>query len=381
MASMIDRRTFFDAVRESVFGGALTEGQVEGTELLLDMWAEHYPDLIDAGMAYILASCFHESARTMQPVREMLASTDASAVRILDRAWAKGQLKGVRAPYWRSGWFGRGLIQITLKDNYRRMTAWLHKQGVDVDLVANRDLALDPEISARIAFEGIIHGLFRNGHWLAKYIDQDRADFIAARKIVNGPFRDDDVRIARHARAFLFALKAAHMAWQSGQIAEDDPVIGLNAHEPDIVSGHSSAAIAVHQDIQTTLSGVPDGTTRHAMALALAMRWMKDSPPDPATDTSDRDDEPAPAAGFLLPAPQRNKSMVEEKHPLASKTIQGALTALLGMALPVLAPLVGLQFTETDGQDALTAISQVVTAFGVLYSIYGRMVATRRISL
>jgi hypothetical protein len=75
------------------------------------------------------------------------------------------------------------------------------------------------------------------------------------------------------------------------------------------------------------------------------------------------------------------KSMVEEKHPLASKTIQGALTALLGMALPVLAPLVGLQFTETDGQDALTAISQVVTAFGVLYSIYGRMVATRRISL
>jgi hypothetical protein len=264
---MIDRKTFFDSVRESIFRGSISQGQVEGTDTLLDMWESHYPDLPDAGMAYILASCYHESARTMQPVRETLASTDAAAIRILDRAWVKGQLKGVRAPYWRSGWFGRGLIQITLKDNYRKLTDWFKKSGIDIDLVANRDLALDPDVSARIAFEGIIHGLFRPGHWLAKYVTDSKQDFVGARNIVNGKFRTDDVDIARYAERFLKAIRAARVAYTP------DP--GLPAPTPPADAPEVDPYLSLVLRIEAELHKVPEGASKQFLREQLMLRAMQ----------------------------------------------------------------------------------------------------------
>ena len=371
---MIGRKVFYDHVRQSVFGGRLSPDQFDGTELLLDMWEAHYPDLVDAGLAYILATCFHESARRMQPVNETLAATEESVIRILDRAWARGQLQGVRRPYWRrdadgKAWFGRGIVQLTLKDNYRCMGDWLgEKAGLDVDLVADPARALDPEISARIAFEGIIHGLFRNGHWLAKYVDEAGVDFVAARNIVNGRFRDDARQIAAIAEAFFEAISKARTAGEP-EVDRHRQCRGVDIADLE----------ELHARIAAMTEGLPAGTVRQALELSLALRLLAKPPPDSTLELKPQ--QPAEKAGFLLPAPERSAAMTLQKPPLKSKTIHGALTALFGMALPALAPLAGFTFTAEDGQEVLDAISQIVAAAGILYAIYGRVVATRRISI
>jgi hypothetical protein len=371
---MINRSVFYDHVRGTVFGGRISPDQFDGTEVLLDIWQMHYPDLVDAGFAYILATCFHESAQRMQPVNETLAATDDAVIRILDRAWANGQLKGVRAPYWRrdadgKAWFGRGIVQLTLKDNYRRLGNWLRdKAGIDVDLVADPKKALDPDISARILFEGVIHGLFRNGHWLGKYIDADRSDFVGARNIVNGAFRDDAERIASIAGAFASAISKAR---RSGRPGDASPQVAPPAQALDLAG--------LHAEIAAKTGHLPEGSIRQAMQLALAIRLLAIPPPETRLEL--KPEKPANPAGFLLPPPERNVAMNREKHPLRSKTIHGALTALFGMALPALAPLAGFAFTADDGREVLDALSQMLTAAGVLYAIYGRVVATRRISI
>jgi len=49
--------------------------------------------------AYVLATAKWETAHTMEPVRETLANSDASAIARLKKAWEKGQLKWVSRPY------------------------------------------------------------------------------------------------------------------------------------------------------------------------------------------------------------------------------------------------------------------------------------------
>lgn len=198
---MMDRRIFFDAVRGSVFRGSLAQRQVDGLNHLLDVWQMRYRDtMIPAQLAYCLATSYHETAHTMQPVRETLASSDAQAIRRLDAAWKAGRLK-VSRPYWRTGYFGRGHVQLTHESNYRHMGHLL-----DVDLAGNPGLALDPEISADILFTGMMGGHF-TGKGLARYVSRARTDFKGARRVVNG--MDRAGLIAGYADAFLEALLSA----------------------------------------------------------------------------------------------------------------------------------------------------------------------------
>jgi hypothetical protein len=156
--------------------------------------------------AYLLATAWHETARTMQPVRETLAGSDAQAVARLDRAWKAGKLKQVKVPYWRFDdtgrtWLGRGYVQLTHKDNYRKAAAL-----VGVDLLGNPSLALRADIAARILVEGCEVGLF-TGKKLADYLP---GDYVNARKIVNG--LDKAFEIARVAEAWEAALIAGGAA-------------------------------------------------------------------------------------------------------------------------------------------------------------------------
>src|SRR5689334_1254801 len=65
----MDRKTFYDTIRPSLFKGTLTDKQVEGMEAIFDEWEKQA--LTDTRwLAYILATAFHETARTMQPIEE-----------------------------------------------------------------------------------------------------------------------------------------------------------------------------------------------------------------------------------------------------------------------------------------------------------------------
>ncbi len=81
--SRINRPFFYDRVRVTLFGGRLQPPQVQGLEAILDHWEKTSAAKDDRWLAYMLATAFHETARTMQPVRETLAPTDDKAIAIL----------------------------------------------------------------------------------------------------------------------------------------------------------------------------------------------------------------------------------------------------------------------------------------------------------
>lgn len=191
--------TFFAAVRP-MFGGSLTQPQVDGFNVIFEAWSKAGTGNI-RHLAYILATAFHETARTMQPVRETLASTDAKAKELLTKAWKAGKLPWVKKDYWSSGWFGRGFVQLTHRENYERAG-----QKLGIDLVSDPSKAMIPEVSALILVRGMLEGWF-TGRKLT-----DAGDFLEARRVVNGTDRAGE--IATYAYGFLTALEAAEKAKQ-----------------------------------------------------------------------------------------------------------------------------------------------------------------------
>lgn len=207
----MNRDIFFDHVRKSVFGGRLSKPQVKGLTALLDSIARN--KVSDPHhVANILAQVWKETGGYMLGVKETVYASsrvknpsDATVIRRLDRAWAKGQLKYVKRPYWRSGYFGRGPIQITLKGNYVKFSRLL-----GIDLVGNPSLALDPAIGADIAVIGMRDGRFRS-HGLGDYVfprDLDNDPETNPRRIANGEDGSDRDVASKH-RKFYAAIVAA----------------------------------------------------------------------------------------------------------------------------------------------------------------------------
>lgn len=195
MAHIFDRKLLF-ATAKPIFG-RYSPAAIEGMDRILD--ALEKEDFNEDAEAYMLATAAWESARTMQPVRETLAATDEQAIGRLENAWKKGQLKWVRTPYWRKdaqgkSWFGRGLVQITHKYNYERVG-----RAIGIDLVTNPAEALRMSTAIKIMIEGMRLGLFTTSK-LSQYLDgidesdaEDYREFKAARRIINGTDRDDEI--------------------------------------------------------------------------------------------------------------------------------------------------------------------------------------------
>lgn len=186
MALDIDRAAFFDAVRRQPFAGHLTASQVSGMEAILDACP---PALGVEKAAYCRATTFHETARTMQPIEEI------------------GRGKG--KAYGPTGFWGRGLVQLTWQANYARATKELRARGLlkaSEDLVKTPALALRPDVAAAILFYGMIEGWF-TGKALADYFGPGRADPVGARRIIIGT--DCDKLIAGYHAQFRVALLAS----------------------------------------------------------------------------------------------------------------------------------------------------------------------------
>lgn len=162
---------FFDDVRNSLFGGKLSQGQVEGMEKIIN-----YSTVSLDQLAYVLATVKWETAHTMQPIKEY-GST----------AYLKSK------PYW--PYYGRGLVQLTWRDNYA-------KYGLE----KTPDKALEWESSLFVLFDGMTKGLF-TGKKLDDYINDNKRDYINARRIINGTDRAKE--IAQIADAYRTALIAA----------------------------------------------------------------------------------------------------------------------------------------------------------------------------
>ena len=159
---------FLDHVTQSLHA-LKGDQQKAGMKAIIETFELHHPDGDRRWLAYMLATAFHETAATMQPVREAFW---------LSENWRKSHLSYY--PY-----YGRGYVQVTHKENYEKAG-----EEIQVDLVRKPDLALDPQNAARIMLVGMTDGWFRGDnqgrHTLARYFSRTVDDPVGARKIVNG---------------------------------------------------------------------------------------------------------------------------------------------------------------------------------------------------
>jgi putative chitinase len=207
----MNRTAFFDNIRQSLFNGRMTTDQVKGITAIIDKMEKLDP----RWLAYALATAYHETGAKMVPVEENL-NYSAAGLRatfpryfsvadaeryarkpeaIANRAYANRMGNGseTSGDGWR--WKGRGIVQLTGRDNYA-------KYGIE----RTPDKAMDASVSVTILMDGMTAGKF-TGKKLSEYFDGTRTDWVGARRIVNST--DKAETIAAEAKLFYAAIRAA----------------------------------------------------------------------------------------------------------------------------------------------------------------------------
>lgn len=130
--------------------------------------------------AYMLATVYHECAATWLPIEEY--------------GKGKGRKYGVPATETGLIYYGRGFVQLTWDTVYKRVG-----DSIGVDLYNHPELALDSDVAYKIMSFGMKHGIF-TGVRLASFVNDEKCDYINARKIINS--LDCADKIAGYAKSF-----------------------------------------------------------------------------------------------------------------------------------------------------------------------------------
>lgn len=197
----MNRPDFFQALRKNLFVSHMLQTQVDGIEAILDEAEKRNTPM--RHLAYILATTYHETAKTMQPIEE----------------YGKGKKHAYGKPgkYGQSQ-HGRGFVQLTWDANYERADKELKLNGA---LLKNFNLAMDLRIATQILFQGMEEGWF-TGKKMSHYLDGALADYVGARRIINGT--DKAAMIAGYANEFASCLILAHYGTVSSQVPSPEPV-------------------------------------------------------------------------------------------------------------------------------------------------------------
>lgn len=190
---MINRERFYQQFR--VLFGKLKQSQVQGFEAIFDEW--ELQELKDWRMlSYMLATAWHETAYTMQPIEEYGKGKNY-------RYGKKIKQNGTTYVAPNKIYYGRGLVQLTWFENYELMGRLL-----GIDLLRYPELACVMVTAVKIMFEGMLRGYSGFGDFTGKclemYFNEKTDDPINARRIING--RDKAEAIAKHHYNFLKCL-------------------------------------------------------------------------------------------------------------------------------------------------------------------------------
>jgi len=181
-------------------------------------------------LAYVLATTYHETASTMQPIAEY--------------GLGYGRPYGEPDPVTGQTYYGRGYVQLTWKDNYQKaegVAMDLSTLERNVPLVMQPDLAMKPVYAAQIALSGMAQGWF-TGKKLSDYLTATQTDYLNARRIINGTDKADLIAsYAKEAEAAIRLAQGEHITRstvrngsQGDDVRELQLVLGEN---PDGIFG------------------------------------------------------------------------------------------------------------------------------------------------
>lgn len=209
-----DRKKFFAGFRASI-DSTIEQAQVDGLEFLLGQIEKdpHWKDY--RHIAYALATVYHETAGSFQPVEE--------GYYLGSKAKVKAFQKTLRYyPY-----YGRGYVQLTWETkripNYSKAS-----KALGVDFVKHPDLVMKPEYAYQILTLGMHQGWF-TGKKLTDYINDVQRDYRNARKIING--LDKAGLIAGYAKEFEDILRTSKT--NSAAVHLSDPSLPPNGDSAD----------------------------------------------------------------------------------------------------------------------------------------------------
>lgn len=207
-----NRKAFFTGVKERI-DPTLSQGQVDGLEFLLGK-VEQDPLWKDVRhIAYMLATVFHETAGSFQPVEE--------GYYLGSKARVKAFQKTLR--YY--PFFGRGYVQLTHKANYAKAG-----KAFGVDLVNEPELALTPDIAFK-CLGGMFLGWY--GAKLTAYINAKKTDYVNARRCVN--VLDKAGLIVGYAKSFEKILRSSAAVSTSGSASTaENPTDSSPVSDPQI---------------------------------------------------------------------------------------------------------------------------------------------------
>jgi putative chitinase len=188
-----DYGKFYDYLRgNSMLGPKISKDEFSGCDAILTA-------CVRAGWplpwtAYALATAYHETAHTMQPIHEMGGA--AYLTRMYDikgNRPEKAKELGNLTPGDGAKFGGRGYVQLTGRKNYERATAKLKALGILVDLTVDPDAAMRPDVAAAIMVSGMEEGWF-TGRDLADDLPRQAGlatlqQFVLSRDIINGKDR------------------------------------------------------------------------------------------------------------------------------------------------------------------------------------------------
>ena len=197
----MNKKQFYDHIRPRLFKGGIGNRQFQGMEYILSEWGETgFTDY--RWLTYALATTYHETARTMQPIKEK--GGKAYFMRMYDKSGNRPHVArrlGNTQVGDGAKFCGRGYVQLTGRTNYGRAS-----RALGIDFVASPARVMEPDLAAFIMFTGMKQGWF-TGKSFRTYIRGDVCDYKNARKIING--LDEASTIAGYAEVFDEGLQLA----------------------------------------------------------------------------------------------------------------------------------------------------------------------------
>jgi len=214
----IDRKYFYDNFPSNALSGKrMTPERNEGFDAIFDAWdaVKDYDAL--EWLAYALATAWHETGGTMQPVREGFKKTDAEAyAHVTAYCRRQGIDNYARRHANGNSYYGRGYVQLTHATNYKKMG---QRFGSGDKLYNSPDDVMKPKVAALILMTGMMEGIFRPKFGtLLDYFSGATQKWFDARDLINGDKNKKPkwaggkkmgTLIADYGKAFFGALKYA----------------------------------------------------------------------------------------------------------------------------------------------------------------------------